>query len=187
MIVISTPRNTPTLFNTRVDRYGEARSPKVLAEVEDAIGSFKARFLDEVSQAVVYGSHHLASGRGFISTSDVPVSAEQVEAQVEKLDSYLMSGHRALGQLNGKLIQVNDHLCMMESPKMYHRKSKRMSEAYHKRIQKKWNKRYGVDSVDHSYLVNGVMMVSSRTMAAIKNGIGAHALLEQIKCKQTTA
>jgi hypothetical protein len=53
-----------------------------------------------------------------------------------------------------------------------HRKTKRMSDSYHRRIQKKWNKRHGMTVNDHSYFTNGVMIVSSRTLNELKKGQG---------------
>jgi len=52
--------------------------------------------------------------------------------------------------LNGVLIYVNPLAVTLE-PNKKHIKTRSMSENYHERVQKKWNKRYGTRQVPLMY------------------------------------
>ena len=53
--------------------------------------------------------------------------------------------------IHGKKIYSGPFL--KEEPKKVHIKSKAMSENYHKRVQEKWNKRYGMKQVPCFFMV----------------------------------
>lgn len=88
--------------------------------------------------------------------------------RVKKLDR--LRDHQQ--KYSGLNIVVNDEMCVFYAPSKNHRKTKRMSDRYHRRVQKKWNKRFGLVRNDHSYFVKGMMYVSSRVLNELKNGQG---------------
>ena len=67
-----------------------------------------------------------------------------------------MKHNTALPTLFGMQVRLSNLLDDM--PVRFHRKKKWMSDAYHRRIQKKWNKRFGVGPV-------AVMMNANRLTA----------------------
>jgi hypothetical protein len=80
----------------------------------------------------------------------------------------MMRGLPELNTFDGVRFVVDDKICLFNVPVREHRRRRWMSDQYHRRIQKKWTKRFGVTIQDHSYYVNGVMHVSSRVMQQMK-------------------
>lgn len=63
------------------------------------------------------------------------------------------------------VIQVPDNLLERQVPVRRHKKRANQSAAYHRRIQKKWNKRWGTKTVRSAYLLNpGVLGLSPDAM-----------------------
>lgn len=59
---------------------------------------------------------------------------------------------------NGMMVSQS-HLAMTETPVKEHVKTRSMSDTYHKRVQKKWNKRYGMKYVPGAFQVGNRVIV----------------------------
>ena len=72
--------------------------------------------------------------------------------------------------LNGVRIYVNPYATSQEAVKK-HIKTRSMSENYHKRVQKKWNKRYGTRQVPCMYKTEKGIIAHPEIVEKIKKEI----------------
>jgi len=68
---------------------------------------------------------------------------------------------------------VNDMFTQQEKPIRVHKKRRNQSESYHRRISKKWLKRYGTKPEEFAYLINdgycgGTLVVSEKIRQELK-------------------
>jgi hypothetical protein len=75
----------------------------------------------------------------------------------------------------GGALQVREsQYATMTEPTRTHKKRRNQSEAYHRRVRKKWVKRWGTKQVPCAYLIdNGVLGLPGRTLVAHPQHIAA--------------
>lgn len=71
------------------------------------------------------------------------------------------------GTLGGVRV-YSSPLAMTAVPRRKHIKSRSMSESYHRRIQKKWNKRYGLDYEPCAYMTADAVFVHPALMEQLR-------------------
>ena len=91
------------------------------------------------------------------------ITIEKIIAAGKLIDQYEHhSAQRTIADMAGGLFNPFGALRIVESPmavqsvpKRTHKKRRNQTEAYHRRIQKKWTKRFGMKDVPCAYQING--------------------------------
>lgn len=95
----------------------------------------------------------------------------------------------------GGSLQVHEsQYATRTEPTRLHKKRRNQSEAYHRRVQKKWVKRWGTKQVSCAYLIdNGVLGLPGRTLvahpqhiASLRN-LGPNAKLSGLEQRRASA
>lgn len=85
------------------------------------------------------------------------IAAGKLLDQHERENSRRFLADMAGGLFNpfGALRIVESPMAVQSVPKRSHKKRRNQTEAYHRRIQKKWTKRFGMKDVPCAYQING--------------------------------
>lgn len=85
------------------------------------------------------------------------IAAGKLLDQHERENSRRFLADMAGGLFNpfGALRIVESPMAVQSVPKRSHKKRRNQTEAYHRRIQKKWTKRWGTKEVPCAYQING--------------------------------
>ena len=85
------------------------------------------------------------------------MAAKKLLDQHERENSRRFLADMAGGLFNpfGALRIVESPMAVQSVPKRAHKKRRNQTEAYHRRIQKKWTKRFGMKGVPCAYQING--------------------------------
>jgi len=92
------------------------------------------------------------------------------EAQVSKAFTEAPHGRMEVAGLGS--VHVDDSRCVFYVPAKQHRIGRRCTAAYHSRVQKKWNKVFGMKRMEHSYYVAGTLVVSLQAYKNLKSQLG---------------
>jgi len=117
---------------------------------------------DDMLDALMYSLLHCGKQAATTSTAARPkaTTAQEILARIEAADKALNAHRREMegefkfinGQLMAKVMCHN--LPPTVVPNRVHKRRKGQSLQYHRRVQKKWTKRWGTREQQHAYLVD---------------------------------
>lgn len=83
-----------------------------------------------------------------------------------------------LHELTGVRVKVSP-LCTRTGPARLHKKRRNQTDSYHKRVQKKWLKRFGEKATPNAFLVNEALIGGAGRVLYIH-----HELWERLKTQE---